>query len=69
MLHIVDNGVIMSYKEKYKSIQLNLSRKKYSNIIEWLDNKKKNDCVSINSFILKLLKREFENEKNTKKDL
>lgn len=49
----------MSYKDNYKSIQVNLSRKKYGELIKWLEDKADKDATSLNSIIIRTLLKEF----------
>ena len=48
----------MKHNNKYKSIQVNLSIEKHKEIIEWLINKAEEDETSLNSIIIRALKRE-----------
>ncbi len=49
----------MTYKDKYKSIQVNVSREKYSDLIEWLEQMAITDATSLNSIIIRSLIREM----------
>ena len=50
---------LMSYKDNYRSIQVNLLKDKHKQIIEWLDQKCDEQERSLNSFILQLIKEEY----------
>ncbi len=50
----------MSYKDNYKSVQLNLLKDEHKDIIEWLEKLCKEEDRSLNSLIIRLLKREYE---------
>jgi len=50
----------MSYKDNYKSIQVNLLKDKHKELIKWLDEVCADEDRSHNSFIIQLLKKEFE---------
>ncbi len=54
---------IMKYRDRYQSIQVNVDKKKYKDLLEWLYKTVEEDDRSINSFIIKLLKKEFNNAK------
>lgn len=59
----------MSYKDNYKSVQLNLLRNKHSAIIEWLEKRRDREERSLNSLILQLIKEAYERDEkqnNTK---
>lgn len=49
----------MSYKENYKSVQVNLLKDKHKHLIEWLDNICEDEERSLNSVIVHILKKEF----------
>ncbi len=53
----------MKYRDKYQSIQVNVDKVKHKDLLEWLYKTVEEDERSINSFIVKLLKKEFENAK------
>ena len=48
-----------SYKEKYRSIQLNVSREKYAFLLEWLDERAEKEERSLNFLIIKALLKEY----------
>jgi hypothetical protein len=48
-----------SYKDKYKSIQLNLLRDKHSELIKWLEKLSDEEERSLNSIIIYILKCEL----------
>ena len=50
----------MKYKNKYKSIQLNLLKDKHEALINWILFLSDKEEMSINSFIIRILKKEFE---------
>lgn len=50
----------MSYKDNYKSIQVNLLKDKHKELIDWLDDLCEQEERSHNSFIIQLLKKEYE---------
>lgn len=50
----------MSYKDNYKSIQVNLLRDKHEDLIKWLDDKCNKEERSLNSVIIQILKEERE---------
>jgi len=52
-----------SYKDKYKSIQLNLLKEKHRDLIEWLENLSDEEERSLNSIIIHILKRELKRSK------
>lgn len=52
-----------SYKDKYKSIQLNLLRDKHSELIEWLESLSDEEERSLNSIIIHILKQELKRVK------
>lgn len=53
----------MKHNEKYKSIQVNLSIDKYKYLIEWIIKKAEEDATSLNSIIIRALKKEFLRDK------
>ena len=54
----------MTYRDQYKSIQLNLSKARHQDLIDWLYELCDREERSINSFIIKLLKEERERQAN-----
>lgn len=48
----------MAYRDKYQSIQLNVSKEKNSDLIEWLYEESKKEDRSLNLFIIRVLKEE-----------
>lgn len=53
-----------SHKNRYKSVQVNMSWDKHRDMIEWLVKKADDDETSMNSIIIRALKMEFNrNEK------
>lgn len=46
-------------KDNYKSIQLNLNKKKHKDLIDWIDDMCDVEERSINSFIVSILKKEL----------
>lgn len=50
----------MSYKDNYKSVQLNLLKDKHKELIEWLEELCQEQDRSLNSLIIQLLKKEHE---------
>lgn len=52
----------MTYKDNYKSIQLNIPKDKHQELIDWLYDLCDKEERSINSFIIKLLKEEKERQ-------
>ena len=53
-----------SHKERYKSIQVNMSLSKHKDLIEWLVKRADDEETSLNSIIIRVLKKEFKrNEK------
>ena len=55
----------MSYKDNYKSIQINLLRDKHKDLINWLNKMCEDQERSLNSIIIHILKMEFSNGKKT----
>ena len=51
--------IMPKHNEKYKSIQVNLSWDKHKDIIEWLINKANEDETSLNSIVIRAIKKEF----------
>ena len=49
----------MSYKDNYKSIQINLQKDKHKDLIEWLKGVCEDEERSLNSVIIHILKKEF----------
>jgi hypothetical protein len=49
-----------NYKKLYKSIQLNVSKQKYNDLLMWLGSCAKNEERSLNYIIVKILSNEFE---------
>ena len=49
----------MSYKDNYKSIQVNLLKNKHQSLIEWLEFKCETEERSLNSVIIQILKEEY----------
>lgn len=49
----------MNHKTRYKSIQVNLSLKKHKDLISWLIKKADEEETSMNSIIIRALKKEF----------
>jgi hypothetical protein len=56
----------MEHKERYKSIQINLSLEKHKELIEWLDDKADEEETSYNSVVIRALKNEKAREKKVK---
>ena len=56
----------MSYKDDYRSIQLNISKQKYQEMIDWLDVIIVEENRSLNSYIVSLLLKEFKRWQNEK---
>lgn len=56
----------MAYRDNYKSVQLNLSKKKHQAVIKWLEEKCSDEERSINSFIINLLKKEYLKDEQSK---
>ena len=55
----------MKYREKYQSVQININKESDKCFLEWLYESAQLDGRSLNSFILRILKKEFEkHEKN-----
>ena len=54
----------MSYKDNYKSIQLNLLREKHADIIKWLEERSELEERSFNSLIIHLIKEAYADVKN-----
>lgn len=53
-----------SHKDRYKSVQVNISWKKHQDMIDWLIKKADDEETSMNSIIIRALKKEFDrNEK------
>lgn len=50
----------MSYKDNYKSIQVNLLKNKHADLIEWIEGRCKKEERSLNSLIIQILKEERE---------
>ena len=55
-----------NYKIRYRSIQLNVSKKKHAKLLIWLDKLAKDEDRSLNYLITKILLMEY--EKDEKKD-
>jgi len=49
----------MSYKDNYKSIQVNLLKNKHKDIIKWLESVCEDEERSLNSIIIHILKGEY----------
>ena len=49
----------MSYKDNYKSVQVNLLRDKHKDLIEWLEKKADLEERSLNSIFIHILKKEL----------
>ena len=49
----------MGYKDNYKSVQVNLLKDKHKELINWLTKVCDDEERSLNSFIISLLKKEF----------
>jgi hypothetical protein len=49
----------MSYKDDYKSIQVNLKKSKHQYLIDWLEQQCEEDEISLNSVIIQLIKQEY----------
>jgi len=49
----------MNSSERYKIIQINISRSKHPDLIKWLENKADEEETSLNSIILRALKKEY----------
>lgn len=47
------------HKERYKSVQVNLLLDKHKDMIEWLIKKAEEDETSLNSVIIRALKKEY----------
>ena len=45
---------------KYKSIHLNVPRKKFKDLITWLEERSVEEDRTLNSFIIRLLKKEYD---------
>jgi hypothetical protein len=57
---------MMSYKDNYKSIQLNIPKDKHQELIDWLYDLCEQEERSVNSFLIKLLKEEKERHERNK---
>lgn len=53
---------MVSYKEKYKSVQVNISREKYADLIEWLEQRAIDDATSLNSIIIRAMIKEWKRD-------
>lgn len=51
---------MLTHKERYKSVQVNMSRTKHEEMIEWLIKKASDEETSMNAIIVRSLKKEFE---------
>ena len=49
----------MSYKENYKSVQVNLLKDKHKNLIDWLASVCEDEERSLNSVIIRIIKKEY----------
>lgn len=49
----------MTYKENYKSIQVNLLKDKHKDLIEWLNDMCEEEERSLNSVIIHMIKKEY----------
>lgn len=61
----------MTYKDNYKSVQVNLLKDKHKELIDWLIKVCDDEERSLNSFIINLLKKEFNKDvkENGRNDL
>jgi hypothetical protein len=50
------------YKEKYRSIQLNVDKEKYADLLEWLEYRAENEERSFNYLIIKALLEVFKGD-------
>jgi predicted HicB family RNase H-like nuclease len=48
--------------EKYKTVQINISWEKHEDMIKWLVQKAKEDETSLNSIIIRALKKEYQRD-------
>lgn len=56
----------MSYKDNYKSVQVNFKKDKHEHIIKWLEEKCSDSERSLNSLILQIIKEAYDNAKDEK---
>lgn len=50
----------MSYKDNYKSIQINFMKDKHAELIKWLEKLCYDEERSFNSIVIHILKKEFD---------
>ena len=65
-INAIKQGGYVEHKERYKSIQINLSLEKHKELIEWLDSKADEEETSYNSVVIRALKNEKAREKKVK---